>query len=68
MGSWENLYSVLKMAREGKDNEELKDMYYRKMIAEKITKSDIEKMSKEDLQEAIINYLEVIVPELRSVR
>ena len=65
MENWEKLYSVLKMAREGKDNEELKDICYRKMIAKKITKSDIEKMSKENLQEAIINYLEVLVPELR---
>jgi hypothetical protein len=64
MRNWENLYSVLKMTREGKDNEILKNIDYRKMISESITKRNIERMSKKDLQEAIISYLEVIVPEL----
>lgn len=64
MRNWENLYSVLKMTREGKDNEVIKDLNYRKLIINSISKKDIQKMSKKDLQEAVLNYLEVIVPEL----
>lgn len=62
--NWERLYSVLKMTREGKGNIVIDDPEHRKWIADTITIKDIEKMSKKELQEAVISYLETIVPEL----
>lgn len=62
--NWEKLYSALKMTREGKGNIIMNNPMYRKRIADTITIKDIENMSKKDLQDAVISYLESIVPEL----
>jgi hypothetical protein len=65
MRGWENLYSILKMTRGGSDNQVITDLRLRKYIASSITKKDIEKMKAEDVKEAVINYLTVLIPEIR---
>ncbi|MTK13908.1 MAG: hypothetical protein F8N39_18155 [Clostridiaceae bacterium] len=63
--NWEVLYSVLKMTREGRDNELLEDKWYIEQIKKEITIRDIEKMKSVEVKEAVINFLKAIVPDLR---
>lgn len=64
--NWERLYSILKMTREEKGNSPIQDESYRKCIKDSISIKDVEKMDAREIKEAIINYLEVTVPELRG--
>ena len=63
--NWERLYSVLKMTREGKDNEPIDNPWYVNQIKSEISIKDIEEMNAKDVKEAVINYLQVIVPGIR---
>lgn len=63
MNNWNTIYSVLKMTREGKGNKPIEDEKIRQYIASIISIADIKKMGKEELQEGLINYLEVVNPE-----
>lgn len=65
MCNWDTIYSVLKMTRESKDNQPMESKERREYIASFISISDIENMSKKDLQEGLITYLETVIPELR---
>ena len=53
------LYSALKDTREGKDNLPLKEEYANR-IKSKISLEEIEKMSGNEVKEAVIDYLKSI--------
>ena len=54
------LYSALKDTREGKDNSPLKEEYANR-IKSKISLEEIEKMSGNEVKEAVIDYLKSIL-------
>ncbi len=62
---WERLYAALKLTREN-DNIPLTIESNIQKINELITVKEIENMNAEDIKEAVINYLEVIVPGMRK--
>lgn len=62
---WERLYAALKLTREN-DNIPLTIESNIQKINELITVKEIENMKAEDVKEAVINYLEVIVPGMRK--
>ncbi|MDF2800827.1 MAG: hypothetical protein K0S61_730 [Anaerocolumna sp.] len=62
---WERLYAALKLTREN-DNIPLTIESNIQKINELITVKEIENMKAEDIKEAVINYLEVIVPGMRK--
>ena len=59
MNKW-NLYSVLKLTREGMETKPLK-YEYKQRIKEELTIRDIENMDGEEVKEAVIEYLQGIV-------
>lgn len=59
---WEQLYSILKMTREGNGNLPIQDERYRKHIKDSISIDDIERMEEREIKEAVINYLQVVAP------
>ena len=54
------LYSALKDTREGKDNSLLKEEYANR-IKSKISLEEIEKMSGNEVKEAVLSYLKSIL-------
>jgi hypothetical protein len=62
---WERLYAALKLTREN-DNIPLTIESNIQKINELITVKEIENMKAEDIKEAVIDYLEVVVPGMRK--
>lgn len=65
MKGWEKLYSVLKLTR-GDDQNLPLDQKHQDRIQVEIKISEIEKMSKSELQEAVISYIKAVVPGIRK--
>jgi hypothetical protein len=62
---WEKLYAALKLTRQD-NNIPLTIESHIQKINSLITIEDIENMKSDDVKEAVINYLQAIVPSMRK--
>lgn len=62
---WEKLYAALKLTRQ-EDNIPLTIESHIQKINSLITIEDIENMRSDDVKEAVINYLQAVVPSMRK--